>query len=108
MKIESKKLISRAEALQLLFSRWKPIADIETVPLDDALDRVVAQDIFSNVNLPVYVSHGQMKCRPFGRFHYGILIPAAAKRDSLYTHADTADEFDDAFDAVNQSGGYLF
>lgn len=101
MRIDLEKLISRAEALKLLFSRWKPVADIETVPLDDALDRVVAQDIFSNVNLPVYrESWADGIAVRSADFTNGIPDTSGWQKGTDYTQADTGDDFADAFDAV--------
>ena len=40
------------EAIDFLLAKAKPIADIETVPLQEALDRVLAQPVASRVNVP--------------------------------------------------------
>lgn len=101
MRIEADKLISRSEALQLLFSRWRPTADIETVMLDDALDRVVARDIFSNVNLPVYrASMADGIAVRSADFTNGIPDTSGWQNGTHYNQADTGDDFDDAFDAI--------
>ena len=43
---------SAAEALEHLLSKPQPVSEVETVPTQDALGRVLAVDVISTVDVP--------------------------------------------------------
>ncbi len=49
-----KKLTTTTEALKQFLTRIKPLARTEEVSLEEAIDRVLAQDIISKLNIPHY------------------------------------------------------
>jgi len=50
----SSKLMPLDEALSLLIRSATPVADEETVMLDEAMDRVLSQPVTSNINVPAW------------------------------------------------------
>lgn len=50
-----KKLTSSAEALKQFLRKIKPIARTEEISIEDAIDRVLARDIISKMNVPHYL-----------------------------------------------------
>ena len=99
--------LSRVEVLEKLFSAWIPqtgaALQTETVPIEEAVGRITAREIYSRVTLPeVHASARD-----------GIAVKSASfsggRTDSLkwqegvdYARADTGDDFDDRYDAVIQ------
>lgn len=92
---------SREEALADFFAAWKPARSVEYVALDDAMGHMPAYDPTSTNTLPV------VRASSFD----GIAVKAAAFANGMpdtsswkpgmdYVHADTGDDFPDAFDAV--------
>lgn len=93
---------TKQEALQKLFDRWTPQQQSETVPLAQALNRVLAEDLRARYNIPV-VRASAMD---------GVAVNAADFAEGKqpdctgwrpgqeYSRADTGDDFDDKYDAV--------
>lgn len=94
-------LKSRHEVLSILYEKWDVTPDTETVSLNEAPGRVLAEDVFSEWTIPV-VRASAMD---------GVAVKSSAFKDGRpdttkwvrgvdYDRADTGDDFDDAFDAV--------
>ena len=93
---------SKEEALADFFAAWEPPAtQVEYVPLDEAVGRVLDRDLVSEVNIPV------VRASAFD----GIAVKSAAFRAGIpdtsdwrpgidYVRADTGDDFPDDYDAV--------
>ena len=47
-------VVTREEAVRIILEKIPEAADVETVGLPDALDKVVAEDILSPEDLPAY------------------------------------------------------
>ncbi len=94
---------SKQEALEKLFDRWTPRQETETVPLAQALNRVLAEDLRARYNIPV-VRASAMD---------GVAIAYESVKDGLpnterwqlgqeFVRADTGDDFPDQYDTVIQ------
>ncbi|AEF84473.1 molybdenum cofactor synthesis domain protein [Treponema primitia ZAS-2] len=92
---------SRTEALEKLFSLWKPKKQTEGVPLEDALGRISAEDLRSRFTLPVFRSSaGDGIAVRSADFAQGAPDTAGWRLGKDYVRADTGDDFDDRFDTV--------
>jgi len=49
-----KRLVGADEALKLLMERCKPVKRIESLPLAESVDRVLAESVISTINLPEF------------------------------------------------------
>lgn len=94
---------TKQEALQKLFDRWTPQQQSETVPLAQALNRVLAEDLRARYNIPV-VRASAMD---------GVAIAYESVKDGIpdttrwqlgreFVRADTGDDFPDRYDTVVQ------
>lgn len=92
---------SREEALSDFFEAWQPTMRTEYVTLDEAVGRVLARDLFSQVQLPV------VRASAFD----GVAVRSADFKEGIpdttgwqcgvhYVRADTGDDFPDDYDAV--------
>ena len=93
---------TRAQALEALFSAWRPEAlETEEIPLEEACGRVLARDMHALLDLPVVrASMMDGVCVDASRFAGGCPDTSGWKREVDYDRADTGDDFPDAFDAV--------
>lgn len=94
-------LISKENALERLFSYWKPERKNEMISVADAAGRVLAESRYALYNLPVVRSSVMdgIAVRSVC-FQNGIPDTSGWKYGIDYIRADTGDDFDDAFDAV--------
>ena len=92
---------TKAEALELLFSHWTPEREIETVPIQKAIGRVLAEDATALYNVPVIrASSMDGVAIRYADVASGLPDTAAWRLGKDYVRADTGDDFDDAFDTV--------
>lgn len=96
------KMPTRKEALERFFKVWNPETHKETVPIGEALGRVTAEDIFSNVTLPVKRTAGLDGIAVRSSDFAGGKMPDVSmwKAGKDYVFADTGDDFPDEFDAI--------
>jgi molybdopterin molybdotransferase/putative molybdopterin biosynthesis protein len=101
MKPRIERAIPRMQMLEQLFARWHPEMEIEMIPLDNALNRVIAKDLYSQNDLPVFRASclDGIAVRSID-FANGLPDTRKWKLGEDYVFADTGDDFDDAFDAV--------
>ena len=95
------KMTPKEEVRAELIRRWNPPKEIEIVDLDDAIGRVLAEDLFAVVQLPV------CRCSAMdgvavksAMFADGLPDPAAMVLGEDFVRADTGDDFPDDYDAV--------
>lgn len=94
-------LPTRAQVLETLFQRWQPIYETETFPVQAALGRVLAQDQYAQVAIPVArasAMDGVAVCS--ARFQQSTPDAGSWKLGVDFCRADTGDDFDDRFDPV--------
>lgn len=92
---------SREEALADFFAAWEPVRRVEHVALDDAVGRVLAEDLVSANTLPVVrASSFDGIAVKSAAFANGLPETSGWKPGADYVRADTGDDFPDAFDAV--------
>jgi molybdopterin molybdotransferase/putative molybdopterin biosynthesis protein len=94
-------LPTRIEVLEKLYKTWAAPIRTETIPTQDAYDRVLSENVFSNCDKPV-VRASQMdgvavKSEAFSK---GIPDTSSWVYRVDWTRADTGDDFPDEFDAV--------
>ncbi len=101
MKYNLDQAITRTEALELLKERWDVSLNTEYIPLQQALGRVTAQDLYAEHNLPVYrVSSFDGIAVHSKDFEHGIPDTSKWIKGRDYTPADTGDDFPDGFDTI--------
>lgn len=100
-------LTEKKDALDLLFTKWSPKSSTEMVGLDECLDRVLAEDVYAQYNIPVVRSSSMdgiaVSSAMFVNPQTGEEVMPDTEHWVLgkdYVRADTGDDFDDAFDAV--------
>lgn len=93
--------VTKQQFLSSLFEIWQPEPQIETVPVEQATGRILAEDQYAQYDLPVY------RASSFD----GIAVKSAAFADGMpdtsqwkqgvdFVRADTGDDFSDDYDAV--------
>lgn len=114
MKMDITGSITRKEAIDLIFSKWEIRRKIEEVCITDALNRVLAEDVYSINTLPlVRSSKSDGIAVKSSEFINGIPDSSNWVNGVDYVRADTGDDFSDDFDAViaiedvkfNENGG---
>ncbi|MDR1247077.1 MAG: molybdopterin molybdotransferase MoeA [Clostridiales Family XIII bacterium] len=99
--LHSGKAPARREALNSVLAAWKPAPKFETIPIDDALNRIAARDFFSVHNQPVVRASSMDGIGVISSmFADGIPDTSSWENGREYVRADTGDDFDDRFDAV--------
>lgn len=119
MEYQSHGAMTRAEALAAYRELWRPEPRVETVPLDRAFGRVLAEDLVGQCDLPVvrasrYDGYAMRSadfavaaedagiggCAPASS--QGVALPDTSswREGSDFARADTGDDFPDAFDMV--------
>lgn len=94
-------MVTKEEALKLLFEAWAPIRETETVPLEEAYGRVLAEPQFARYSLPVVrAALMDSVALSSGDFAHGIPDTSGWRRGAEYDRADMGDDFDDKFDAA--------
>ena len=94
---------TRKEAFQGLISRWNPIRKTEQVTLEDALGRVLAEDMYAKNTLPVERSAA---CDTYAfksqAFENGMPDTSRWVEGVDFVRADMGDDFPDEFDTCTQ------
>lgn len=94
-------LPTRAHVLAQLFHQWHMTPQTETIPVSEAIGRILAKDALSLNTLPVVRASGCDGIAVHSEaFQNGIPNASQWKEGIDYVHADTGDDFDDAFDAI--------
>ncbi len=94
-------LTTRAQAIEILFQKWEASSGTEKVPVGDALGRVLVQDAYSQVAIPVVRASAMDGVAVSSeRFQDGMPDTSHWKLGEDFCRADTGDDFDDKFDAV--------
>lgn len=101
MKFNYEQSVTRSDLLQLLRERWNPTPETELVPVQEALGRVTAQDLFSRNTLPVVRSScfDGVAVRS-SDFANGLPDTTKWVKGQDFVRADTGDDFPDAFDTI--------
>jgi molybdopterin molybdotransferase/putative molybdopterin biosynthesis protein len=87
--------------MEMLFEKWAPRTEKETVAVADALGRVLVRDAHSQVSIPVVrASAMDGVAVQAARFQNGAPDTSDWKIGEDFCRADTGDDFDDRFDAV--------
>ena len=93
--------ISKQEAMRRIREHWHPAPSEETVAIDDACGRFIAEDARARFDIPVVRAAGMDGiCVNFDLFEEGIPDASGWTRGIEYERADTGDDFDDRFDTV--------
>jgi molybdopterin molybdotransferase/putative molybdopterin biosynthesis protein len=99
--LHADKAPTRREALDLILSNLNHTPARELVPVDEALGRTCARDVFSVHDLPVVRASSMDGISvDSSMFADGIPDLSLWKEGCEYARADTGDDFDDRFDAV--------
>ncbi len=94
-------LPTRLQVINGLLQKWKPGFQKETVATDEALDRVLVDDVYSEISVPVVRASGMDGIGVRSElFINGIPDTRTWKLGEDFCRADTGDDFDDKFDAV--------
>jgi molybdopterin molybdotransferase/putative molybdopterin biosynthesis protein len=92
---------TRAEVIGMILRRWQFTAGAKTLPLSEALGRVLASEYRALCNQPVLRASGMDGVAVNStRFAQGMPDTSNWRLGTDYVRADTGDDFDDAFDAV--------
>lgn len=93
--------LTRAEALELLFSAWKPEPEAEWISLPDACGRVTAKPLYSRNTMPVCrISQVDGIAVRSSDFLNGLPDTSDWIKGIDYIQADTGNDFPDEFDTV--------
>ena len=92
---------SREEVLSKYFKVWTPMAETESIPVNEALGRVVASKKTTLYDLPVYRASAADGIAVKGEdFKDGIPDTSSFKLGEDFVRADTGDDFPDAYDTI--------
>lgn len=93
---------TRDEALKKFFAVWKPETGKEMVDIADAAGRIAAEDIVSEVTLPIARTAGLDGIAVHSADFAGGRVPDVSSwiPGKDYVRADTGDDFPDDFDAI--------
>ena len=101
MKFEIERALTRKQALDGLCRHWNPVHESELIPLQEALGRVTACDIYAEHTLPVCrVSAFDGFAVRSEDFENGLPDTSDWVRGREYVPADTGDDFPDGYDTV--------
>ena len=96
-------LMTRKECLEMMFQIWNPVRKTEIISIDDAYGRVLAENLYSKYDFPVFrASMMDGIAVRSSDFRSGMPDTSSWSPGVDYVRADTGDDFDDAFDAVIQ------
>jgi molybdopterin molybdotransferase/putative molybdopterin biosynthesis protein len=96
-----KKLPTRANVIETLFQKWNLEDKTEIIKTEDAIGRILKEDVYSNVSIPVVrasAMDGVAVCSDL--FKDGAVDTQNWQMGVEFCRADTGDDFDDKFDAV--------
>lgn len=103
MRPDMESLISKADALKLLFDHWTPAPGTEPVPVGECAGRVLAADQYARYDIPVVrasMMDGVAVKSALFRDGEGLPDTSGWRLGNDFVRADTGDDFDDAYDAV--------
>jgi molybdopterin molybdotransferase/putative molybdopterin biosynthesis protein len=101
MKIDISNAPTRTQALESITSRWPACSEIEYVPLQQSIGRVVAKELYSFNTLPVCrVSSFDGFAVRSQDFENGLPDTSAWQQGIEYVPADTGDDFPDGYDTI--------
>ncbi len=93
--------VTRTEALELLLENWPLNAGTELIPLQQALGRVTAKDVYSQNTLPVCrVSQADGIAVRSADFSNGLPDTFGWSKGVEFVQADTGDDFPDDYDTI--------
>lgn len=95
------KLAKSKEVVKNFLEEYEVDRKTEIVPLDEALNRVLAEDITSKVTIPMVrasMLDGIAVCSSM--FENGIPDTSSWTLGNEYVRADTGDDFDDKYDSI--------
>ena len=94
-------LPEKSVVIDTLLSKWSPETKTEYIDVEDALDRILFEDVFSALDIPVVrASGGDGVGVISAMFQNGIPDTTGWELGREYVRADTGDDFDDKYDAV--------
>lgn len=100
---------TKTEAMNTLFSKWIPIYETEIVFIEEALNRICAEDVYSNNTLPlVRASSADGIATSSEYFKNGLPDTSAWTEGTEYERADTGDDFDDKYDFIVRIEDVMF
>ena len=92
---------SRQEVMEMVYSSIKPLGKVETIPVWEASKRVVAEDVYSVICVPVVrASRLDGVAVKSERFKDGMPDTSTWVKGVDFVRADTGDDFPDEYDAV--------
>lgn len=95
------KMMTRHEALELLYEKWNAQCGEETVSLEECFGRILAEDVSAGYSIPMVRASSMDGIAVRSElFTEGIPDTSSWKLGQDYVRADTGDDFDDAYDAV--------
>lgn len=94
------KMLTKAAALQLLFSRWDAPVRTEVIPTAEASGRVPVREYTAQYDIPVFRASMMDGIAVRSADFQAPLHTQLWRRGEDYIRADTGDDFDDRFDAV--------
>lgn len=101
MKFDYEKSLTRSDALEGILAQWSFSPKTTIVPLEEAYQRVLAEDVYALHSLPVVRSS---RCDGIAvrsaDFAQGMPATNTWKQGRDYAKADTGDDFPDCFDAI--------
>ena len=91
----------RSLVVDTILSKWSPETKTEYVNIEEALDRIIAEDVFSVLDIPVVRASSWDGVGVISSmFQDGIPDTTEWEFGKEYVRADTGDDFDDKYDAV--------
>ncbi|MFZ3132824.1 MAG: molybdopterin molybdenumtransferase MoeA, partial [Desulfosporosinus sp.] len=93
--------VTRAEALALLLENWPLKAGTELIPIQQALGRVTAKNVYSQNTMPVCdVSQADGIAVRSADFSNGLPDTSSWLKGVEFVQADTGDDFPNTFDTI--------
>lgn len=93
--------ITKKEALKRIRNAWSPLVKRESVDIEEASGRILAEDYYARYSLPVVRAAGMDGIAVnFDMFAEGMPDTSKWTRGQEYERVDTGDDFDDRYDTV--------
>ncbi|HIZ08654.1 MAG TPA: hypothetical protein IAA08_12060 [Candidatus Eubacterium avistercoris] len=106
--MEDRVLPKREEVLQYLTALWRPVREVEKVSLNRAFGRILSEDVYSQVTLPVVrASMCDGIAVKSSMFAEGYPDADSMEPGADFERADTFDMFIQAHVTEDGRGGYL-
>ena len=94
------KLPTRKQVIETLFEKWIPEDRTEMIPVDEALNRVLARDYTASCTIPVVRASSMDGVAVMsGRFQSGMPDTSGWKNGEDFCRADTGDDMADTLGA---------